>query len=72
MQNVKFIFKKKFFDYKNTHQIGMKLKKNHGINIYSHQYYIIHDQRQCVTPPEFEVLLLELIHTWEVTPYTNV
>jgi hypothetical protein len=50
----------------------MKLKKIHGIDIYSHQYYIIHDQRQCVTPPEFEVLLLELIHTWEVTPYTNV
>ena len=69
---MKIYFKKKSFLITNTHQNEMKLKKIHGIDIYSHQYYIIHDQRQCVTPPEFEVLLLELIHTWEVTPYTDV
>mgnify|MGYP006102949845 CR=1 FL=1 len=69
---MKNLYLKNSFLITNTHQNEMKLKKIHGIDIYSHQYYIIHDQRQCVTPPEFEVLLLELIHTWEVTPYTNV
>ena len=44
----------------------------YGINIDSNQYYIIHDHRQCMTPPEFEVLLLELIYTWEVTYVTYV